>query len=69
MSELVQSLAAADGADAAPTEPCRTAARQAEESLAAARAEWNTIEQRDLKKLNDELRQTGVKPLQAPDSR
>lgn len=66
-SLLTQALFAADGADAAPTEPCVTAAHQAEEMLAAARQQWSEIKRQDVEALNALLVQHGLGPIQIVD--
>ncbi|HEV2424872.1 MAG TPA: hypothetical protein VGZ29_08595 [Terriglobia bacterium] len=61
---LTQALFAADGADAAPTESCETAAHKAEQTLASARAQWNQIRAQDVGPLNTVLAQHGLKQIQ-----
>jgi len=56
---LTQALSAADGADAAPTEACLTAAHQAQEMLGTARERWDSIKRRDVKALNEALAKQG----------
>jgi photosystem II stability/assembly factor-like uncharacterized protein len=56
---LMQALSASGSADAAPTEACVDAARQAQEILATARDRWNALKHRDVKALNESLAKQG----------
>jgi len=64
---LTQALSAADGADAAPTQACLAAARQAQEMLATARDRWNGIKRRDVKTLNGALAKQGREEIDVMD--
>lgn len=66
---LTQALFAADGADAAPTQSCETAAHKAEQTLASARAQWNQIKTQDVGPLNKLLTQHGLGQIQIVKSR
>jgi photosystem II stability/assembly factor-like uncharacterized protein len=66
-SLLAQALSAAEGADAAPTESCETAAHKAEAMLAAARQQWNAIRIQDLAALNALLAQHNLGQIQVVD--
>jgi photosystem II stability/assembly factor-like uncharacterized protein len=61
---LMQSLAASDEADAAPTAACVTAARKAQEDLADARRQWGAIQKQDVEKLNDLLKARHLGPVE-----
>ncbi|HEY6293242.1 MAG TPA: sialidase family protein, partial [Terriglobia bacterium] len=66
-SLLTQTFAAADGADAAPTDACVAAAHKAQEMLAGARAAWGAIKKQDVPKLNDLLRQRSLEQVEVLD--
>jgi len=63
-SILTQALSAGDGADAAPTGSCETAAHNAEQMLDSAREQWEMIRREDLEALNGLLTARGLGQIQ-----
>ena len=59
-SELLSVMNLVEGVDAAPTAQAAAASDALQKSLADALSSWSEIKNKDLKSLNDQLRQTGL---------
>jgi hypothetical protein len=58
--ELVGLMGVVDGADVAPTTQAMAASEQLQRALAALLSRWNEIKEKDVKALNEQLRQAGL---------
>ncbi len=64
-------LAVADSADAAPTTQAQSVYREVTGALQTLQRKWNAVRERDLPRLNEELRKNGqaaIDPIAAPSS-
>jgi hypothetical protein len=67
--EMLQLLEVLQGADAAPTTQAVTACGQMDQTLARLLSRWSELRSKDIKALNQELRQANLPPLTLPQSR
>jgi photosystem II stability/assembly factor-like uncharacterized protein len=62
-SELLSIMNLVEGADAAPTTQAVAASEALQKSLADALSSWSEIKNKDVKSLNEQLRQAGLTPI------